>query len=583
MFLLLISFLGGVLTVLAPCILPLLPVIVGGSLSDGHTNKRKAFTIVAALGVSVIVFTLVLKVSTLFINIPEYTWKIISGSIILFFGVVTIFPKLWESQLLAKLSSRANRLVGAGDQKKSFAGDVIVGAALGPVFSTCSPTYFIVLATVLPVNPALGMLYLLAYTIGLCLSLLVVAFVGQKIMAKLDVAADPHGTFKRVLGVLFVLVGLGILTGLDKQLQTKILSSGFFDVTKIEQKLLQYNSDTQQVSTTTVSIPENNKSKKSSYLTASQKFLKYRTVPELSSIDGYINTDGKPITLASLRGKVVLLDIWTYSCINCRRTIPYINEWYKKYKDQGLEVVGLHTPEFAFEKVQANVERAVKDFKIEYPVVLDNDYSTWRSLGNQFWPRKYLVDVDGYIIYDHIGEGAYEETEKEIQNALEERAARLGDSADISSVGTTKLPTPVGVDASKVKSPEVYFGSARNDYLANGRMGTSGKQDLTLPADGVLVANKLYLSGTWNITTEYVANEGAASIVFSYDAKNVYMAAGSDVGVEVEIYRDDIFVKKLMIKDETLYDIIAGSDYGKHVLRIVVPKAGLKAFTFTFG
>lgn len=582
MVLLLISFIAGALTVLAPCILPLLPVIIGGSLSNGDVgvfNKKKAFTIIISLGVSVIAFTLLLKASTLFIDIPEYVWKWISGGIVIFLGLVTLFPSLWGGQFIAGLSTKSNILLGKGNKKNSFWGDVIVGSALGPVFSTCSPTYFIVLATVLPVSPALGMLYLLSYTIGLCLSLLGVSIVGQKIMNTLGIAADPKGWFKRTLGVIFLVVGIAIIGGLDKKTQLFLLDAGFFDVTKIEQKLLEKNN----APTQTTDVPAKESSVKKDlggYLIMEEKQAKYKKVPELSSIDGYVNTEGKPITLESLKGKVVLLDIWTYSCINCQRTIPYINEWYTKYQDQGLEVVGLHTPEFAFEKVQVNVERAVKGFNIQYPVVLDNDYSTWNALGNQFWPRKYLIDIDGYIIYDHIGEGEYEETEKAIQNALKERASRMG-MEDTVSTGTTKPSTVVAVDSSRVKSPEVYFGSSRNQYLGNGIVGQAGEQVFTIPSAASF--NKLYLGGTWSMTPEYAENKSAGSIVFSYESKNVYMTAGSAKGVEIEIYKDDVFIKKMTIKDETLYSLIQDADYGKHVLRIVIPKAGLQAFTFTFG
>ena len=253
MVLLLISFISGVLTVLAPCILPLLPVIVGGTLSSGgqaRFNTKKAFTIILSLGISVIAFTLLIKASTLFIDIPEYVWKWISGGIVIFLGFVTIFPSLWESKFLARLSTKSNILLGKGDQKKSFWGDVIVGSALGPVFSTCSPTYFIVLATVLPANFFLGLTYLLTYTIGLCLSLLVVSLVGQKIMNKLGVVADPRGWFKKTLGIIFLIVGIAIIGGLDKKTQSFLLDAGFFDVTKIEQTILQKNNATPEATPT---------------------------------------------------------------------------------------------------------------------------------------------------------------------------------------------------------------------------------------------------------------------------------------------------------------------------------------------
>lgn len=590
MFLLIISFISGILTVLAPCILPLIPVIVGGSVSaDGTSsfNKKKAFTIIISLGLSVIIFTLLLKASTLFINIPESFWKWFSGGIVFILGVVTLFPQLLQNSFLAGLNAKSNELMGQGYQKKNFWGDVIIGSSLGPVFSTCSPTYFIVLATVLPVSPIKGVFYLLSYALGLCLSLLVISLVGQKIVSKLGILADERGLFKKFLGILFILVGIAIIFGLDKKTQIILLEAGVFDVTKIEQKLLEQNDKNKndmvesfKTDSEVFSEKVDTRSESVDYLTPEQKKSKYRKVPELSSPDGFINTNGDPVTLEELIGKVVLLDIWTYSCINCQRTIPYINTWYEKYKDQGLEIVGLHTPEFAFEKVQKNVEKAVKDFEIRYPVVMDNDYSTWTALGNQYWPRKYLIDIDGYIIYDHIGEGAYEETEMVIQEALRERANRLG--TEIKSVPVSNNPSGViNVDPSRVKSPEIYFGSSRNQHLANGKSGVIGEQVFFSPS--IVLPNLLYLVGKWNITPEYSENIDSGTIIFNYEAKNVYMATGSDNGVSVSIYKDGVFVKTIMVKDEGLYSIIEDLDYGKHTLRIEVLGSGLRAFTFTFG
>jgi len=548
--LLLISFVAGVLTVLAPCILPLLPVIVGGSLTgDGKdAQKKKVLTIVISLGLSVIAFTLLLKVSTLFIAVPEYVWKWISGGIIIGLGFITVFPTLWEGKWLAKISAKSNILLGKGAQKKSFWGDVIMGAALGPVFSTCSPTYFIVLATVLPVQPVVGIVYLLAYAIGLCLSLFVIAFVGQRIMTKLNVAADPKGWVKRSLGILFLIVGIAIIFGLDKKLETIIVNANIFDVTKIEQKLLEFTEPSKKETSQTTQT-----------LTPTEKKKAYPIAPEISSPDGFINTEGKPITLAELRGKVVLLDVWTYSCINCQRTIPYLNEWYTKYEDQGLEIIGLHTPEFAFEKVQKNVENAVNKFDIKYPVILDNDYSTWNDYGNRYWPRKYLIDLDGYIVYDHIGEGGYEETEKAIQKALSERNARMGSSEEIPM--TTPAPKNATViESGKVGSPEIYFGSSRSKKSDNVTLG-----------------------GSWNTTDEYAENSGEATITYAYDAKNVYFVGGSKNGVEVEIYRDGILLKKIIVKAEQLYNLVEGDAYSQHTLQMKIKGSGLQAFTFTFG
>lgn len=583
MLLLLISFIAGILTVLVPCILPLLPVIVGGSLmgeSQG-VQKKKVLTIVISLGVSVITFTLLLKVSTLFINIPEYVWKWISGGIVIILGLVITFPSLWEGQWLAGLSAKSNMLLGRGEKKKNFWGDIIIGGALGPVFSTCSPTYFIVLATVLPSRPLVGMIYLLTYALGLCLALFFIAFMGQKIMSRLNIVANPRGWLKRSLGILFLLVGIAIVSGFDKKLEAGILNAGIFDATKLEQKLLELNEPskkTEGVNQTEGSIE--NKEPVKEIFSAEEKKKMYELAPEISSPDGFINTSGKPITLRELRGKVVLLDIWTYSCINCQRTLPYLNDWYSKYATQGLEIVGLHTPEFAFEKIQKNVEQAVEKLGIEYPVVLDNDYSTWNALGNSYWPRKYLIDIDGYIIYDHIGEGGYEETEKEIQNALLERSAHMGENI--------KMPDEISseknlanFDPGKVQSPEVYFGAGRNEYLANGTMGFSPEQTLTIPQ--TIELNKLYLGGTWKMDYEFAFNNGPANIVFRYNAKNVYFVAGSATGTEVEIYKDGVLSKTIIIKNEQLYPLIEDANYGEHTLEIKIKGSGLQAFTFTFG
>ena len=242
MVLLVISFIAGILTVLAPCILPILPVIVGGSVEGGGASRKRAFIIIGSLGVSLFVFTLLLKASTALIGVPEMFWKLLSGLIIIGFGVTLMFPSLWERlPFVGSVSRGSNRLLAAGYQRGGFWGDVVMGAALGPVFSACSPTYFVVLASVLPVSIALGILYLISFVVGLCLALLLIALLGQRLADHLGFAADPRGIFKRVLGVLFLVVGIAVITGVDKDIQIWVLDTGFLDVTRIEQRLLELN------------------------------------------------------------------------------------------------------------------------------------------------------------------------------------------------------------------------------------------------------------------------------------------------------------------------------------------------------
>jgi len=239
MTLLLVSCVAGLLTVLAPCIFPLLPVIVGGSASDAH-DRRKPFVITASLAVSVVIFTLLLKASTLLVEIPSSFWSYLSGGILVLLGVVMVFPVLWERlPVNALISRKSQALLASGSKKKSLWGDIIMGAALGPVFSTCSPTYFVILATVLPASLALGLTYLLAFVAGLSVVLLAVAFLGQRLVARLDSAADPRGLVKRSLGILIIAVGVAVFFGYDKTIETKLLDSGFFSVVEVEERLLE--------------------------------------------------------------------------------------------------------------------------------------------------------------------------------------------------------------------------------------------------------------------------------------------------------------------------------------------------------
>ena len=587
----LISFLAGILTVLAPCTILFLPVIVGGNIAEGHT-KFRSLVIAASLGVSVIIFTLILKVSTLFISIPQATWQIFSGAIIFLLGLVMLFPAIWEHvPLLDKLNIRGNKLLTTGYKKNNIAGDIITGAALGPVFSTCSPTYFIILATVLPKSIGAGFIDLLAYVFGLCGFLLLITIVSEKALQKLGFASDSRGWIKRTIGVVFLIIGVGIIFGLDQKFELA-LSNHIFDVTKIEQKLLanQVNgSAPQPKDQTNTSAPSKTPSESERIRVKSKE---YTEAPEITNPSGFINTNGQPVTLSQFKGKkVVLVDFWTYSCINCQRTIPYLNAWYKKYAGEGLEIIGIHTPEFAFEKVQSNVEAGVKRFGINYPVVLDNDYGTWNAFSNQFWPREYLIDIDGFVVHDHAGEGDYDGTEQAIQKALAERSDVLG-SGQVSG-GIVAPKDAINMDPNKVNSPETYFGSSRNEYLINGKANTAGTQTLSVPT--TIDLNNLYLLGTWDFNPEYAeTNDPSAKIIYKYSAKDLYFVASSDAGANLKIILDgkpittgkgaDVNVDStVLVKENRLYKIVEGADYGEHTLEMDVLNGTLDAYTFTFG
>ncbi|MEK7630551.1 MAG: redoxin family protein [Patescibacteria group bacterium] len=314
----------------------------------------------------------------------------------------------------------------------------------------------------------------------------------------------------------------------------------------------------------------------------------YGLAKEIASPSGFVNT--KPFRIQDLIGKkVILVDFWTYSCINCQRTQPYLNAWYDKYHDQGLEIVGVHTPEFGFEKILANVEKASRDANIKYPVVLDNDYATWNAYKNRFWPRKYLIDIDGYIIYDHIGEGGYAETEKKIQTALSERMVVLNERGSVA--GGTVTPSADTPSFNQQMSRETYFGAWRNTNFGNGTPSTEGEKTFAVPDAKNIDAEKFYLDGAWQIAREYAKNtEKGARLVFRFRAKDVHMVAGAPNGAKIRILQDgkpvsggDVKNGELQIHDSKRYHLIENSSFGEHVLEIYIEDAGLEAFTFTFG
>lgn len=314
--------------------------------------------------------------------------------------------------------------------------------------------------------------------------------------------------------------------------------------------------------------------------------------PELASIAGYINTGGSPITIGQFTGKkVVLLHVWSSSCINCTRTIPYLKAWQQKYGD-ALEIIGVHTPQFSFEYGKDFVAAAATNLGITYPIVLDNKRATWNALGNEYWPSLYLVGIDGNLVYKLAGGGNFDKTEQAIQAALVARNQKLG----LSSTIDTSLVQPVGVipvDFTKIQSPESYFGSERNDRLGNAILWTEGEQSIALPS--AFKQNAIYLGGTWNFTEEYAQNETGGDIRYVYSARSVYFVAGAASGVTITVTRDggkplgdargkDVDANgQVTVSGSRAYQLINDENYGVHTLEVHIEGTGLKAYIFTFG
>lgn len=293
----------------------------------------------------------------------------------------------------------------------------------------------------------------------------------------------------------------------------------------------------------------------------------YGPAADFVGVSKWLNTD-KPISINNLKGKVVLVDFWTYSCINCIRTLPYITKWYDTYKDNGLVVIGVHTPEFAAEKVTENVERAIKQHTINYPVAQDNDFKTWNAYRNRYWPAKYLVDADGTVVYTHFGEGEYDTTEKVIRQLL--------------GLDPQTVSTDTGNALRKPQTPEIYFGLERLEYFTNNTKPRTTPETFVIP--NRLDKHHFALEGAWQFDDEKTTlKTGPGKIKLHFQGSKVYMVAGSPIEQSVTAKVDSFNPTIINISTPTLYTLFDSSEYGDHVLEITIPNAGFEAYTFTFG
>jgi len=329
----------------------------------------------------------------------------------------------------------------------------------------------------------------------------------------------------------------------------------------------------------------------------------FQKAPEFAQIAGYINTpNNAPITLASLKGKVVLVDFWTYSCINCIRTLPHLNDWYQRYADKGFVIVGVHSPEFEFEKNYDNIKAAVQKFGIKFPVILDSDHGTWNAYGNQYWPRDYLVDSQGYIRHDHIGEGDYDTTESAIQSLLAERAA-LDGMKEI-SFNTTKSTTTLNpeslayVDLTKQITPEIYLGYSFARAPLGNPQNFQADQTISysIPPNTSFKPDSVYLDGQWkNNPDNMELQSNTGRIILTYYAKDVNIVAGGhgqkgmvaeEGATKISNYslgKDLTPDGKFVLDGQRLYNLALHNNYGSHSIIINVSGKGFQLYTFTFG
>lgn len=568
------AFLAGIVTILSPCILPILPIILSSSVDA--SGKKRPLGVVVGFIASFTFFTLFLSTIVRLSGVPPDTLRFASILILITFGLSLLTPKvqLITEQLFSKLA----RFVPTGQTRTGFVGGLIIGFSIGLLWTPCvGPILASVISLAITGSvTAQAVLITLAYSIGTAIPMFIIILTGSTALKKVPWLLRNTARIQKAFGVLMIATAIGIYLNVDRRFQTFILETfprygvgltKFEDNTLIKKQLEEMDAkpQNQDMIGKPMNISDN-----------------LPVAPEL--IPGGIWFNSSPLTLQSLRGKVVLIDFWTYSCINCQRTFPYLKNWWQKYKDQGLVIIGVHSPEFEFEKDKDNVAAAIDDFQLSYPIVQDNDFATWRAYNNRYWPAKYLIDKNGRIRYSHFGEGKYQETEMEIQKLLKE----------VGMQGTEELTTIEEQSPKGPLTPETYLGTLRLDRFASKEIVSNGTKNHTLSDN--LPEDYFSLGGAWTLTDEYAQSHKNSVLELNFYANKVFLVITPKTKFDqVRVYLDGILVDQsnsgsdvkngiVSTPEAKLYNLIdLKGEKGNHILRLEFQTEGTQIYAFTFG
>ncbi len=583
--LILFGFVAGAATALSPCVLPVLPIALSAGATGG---RRRPLGIVAGLAVSFTFATVALVYVISALGLPDDLLRKLAIFVLFGFGVTLMIPPL-AARLEAWLSRLAGLVGGPRSGGDGFWSGVAVGGSLGFVYAPCAGP---ILAGVITVSASQSftagrLAVALSYGVGSAVVLYFLMLGGRRVIAPL---ARRGAGFQVAMGGVMVVVALAMLGNYDVKFQNQIASSlpSFLvnpskpleDTAAAHDALAEVRGSSGGLGEAVAEaapMPEATGPGPDSGLPV------YGKAPEFVDNQRWFNTPGdRPLTLRSLRGRVVLVDFWTYSCINCLRTLPYLTAWDKRYRKDGLTIVGVHSPEFPFEKEASNVEEAIERNGIEYPVVQDNELATWNAYGNQYWPAEYFIDSRGRVRFAHFGEGEYGEKEKVIRELLAEAGkAPGGGSARVSAVA----PSPT------VTTPETYLGAARAERFVN-PMLSPGSHDFGNPESPP--ANEFAYRGTWRITLDSATAERGAALDLSFGARRVYLVLGSPghsrrmrvlldgLPIPDSLAGSDVHNGVVTISAQRLYNLVDLPKVEHRTLRLI-PEAGVTGYAFTFG
>jgi cytochrome c biogenesis protein CcdA/thiol-disulfide isomerase/thioredoxin len=611
MTLVILVFLGGVLTILSPCILPVLPFVFARSeqkfLSNGLPMLAGMAITFAAIA------TLAAVGGSWAVRVNQYG-RIFALVLLTAFAATLLSTRLadWLARPFVALGNRLTQSNPSAAGRFTLLNSLLLGIATGLLWAPCAgPILGLILTGAAISGPnTRTTLLLFAYAAGAATSLAVALLAGGRVFAFLKKSLGTGEWIRRGLGVAVLLAVVAIVFGWDSTVLTRLSLNG---TNSLEQSLIDkinpqnpgapggsmmaMSNSTMAMSNSTMAMSNSKGDGHAMMMSAAKPAGNLPIEGEIPSFAGatlWLNSP--PLTPESLRGKVVMVDFWTYSCINCLRALPYVESWYEKYKDHGLVVIGVHAPEFAFEKDPNNVRRAVADLKITYPVALDNDYAIWQAFNNQYWPAHYFIDATGRIRAHHFGEGNYDESEQIIRTLLTE-------------AGQSNLPPPgmgqtkaVGVqappDEAHDQSPETYVGYRRADNFASPG-GFTQDQTHHYATPAALKLNQWALAGSWNVDPEKaVLGASGGKIEFRFYARDLHLvlgprsdgkpvhfrvtldgaAPGANHGADTDSSGAGI------IDGQRLYQLIRQSgDVGEHVFSIEFLDPGVQAYSFTFG
>jgi cytochrome c biogenesis protein CcdA/thiol-disulfide isomerase/thioredoxin len=539
-----VAFVAGIVTALSPCVLPILPLVLAGGATG---SKRRPYAIVAGLVASFTAFSLAATALLSALGLPDDLLRNIAIAAVFVVGLALIFPRI------ADVVARPFRATGRW-APSDVGGGFFLGASIGVLCTPCAGPIIAAIATVAATQRLsfAAVLITLSYALGVGLVLLGVALAGRRGFG-LGAVRSKARVVRPVIGVVIAGAAVVMLLGLDLRLRTRVP-----EYTRALQRLER----TSAVEDAIAGLLGNR-------AVEDRTLRDFGPAPEFEGITDWLNSE--PLRLDALRGKVVLIDFWTYSCINCLRTLPYVKRWYETYRSDGLVVVGVHTPEFAFERVKGNVEWAVDSFGLEYPVALDNSYETWDAWHNRYWPAKYFIDRRGHVRFAHFGEGAYEESERIIRKLLAE-----SDLPDLVS-RTVDGETPVGV-----QTPETYLGFARLDRFAGPTVVKDRQAAYRLPA--VLPADHVAYGGNWTVEDERIVAGPNARLQLRYHARKVYLVAGpSGEAATIDVFVDSLRVGRVAVDSYRLYTLaVRPGPASDHLLELRF-SPGTEAYAFTFG